>query len=80
MSSIQGMDRLLARLSGLEQIGRGPGVNRGITEACRDVVEEAAKKNCPVDTGNLQGSITSETPGPNDDPVGIVGTNTDYAP
>lgn len=79
MSSIQGMDRLLARLSKLEQIGRGPGVKDGITQACR-IVEKAAVKNCPVDTGNLQQSITSETPGPSDDPVGIVGTNTDYAP
>ena len=79
MSSIQGMDRLLARLSKLEQIGRGPGVKDGITQACR-IVEDAAVDNCPYDTYNLAESITSETPGANDDPVGIVGTNTDYAP
>lgn len=36
--------------------------------------------NCPVDTGELQQSIKSETPGPNDEPVGIVGTNKEYGP
>ena len=79
MSQVQGMDRLLARLSVLGNIANGPGLRNGIAKACR-VVERAAVENCPVDTGNLQQSITSETPGPNDDPVGIVGTNTDYAP
>lgn len=77
MSDIQGMDKLMRRL---ERIQRGEGLRRGITRACREVVEKAAVGNCPVDTGELQRSITSETPGPGDEPVGIVGTNKEYAP
>ena len=55
------------------------GINEGIAKACR-LVEAAAVGNCPVDTGELQQSITSETPGPTDEPIGIVGTNKEYAP
>ena len=74
--AIEGMDKLLARLARVE---RGEGLRRGIGKACR-VVEAAAAGNCPVYTGNLQGSITSETPGASDPPVGVVGTNDKYAP
>lgn len=73
---IKGMDKLMATLSRIE---RGAGLRQGIGKACR-VVEAAAVDNCPVDTGELQQSIKSETPGPADDPVGIVGTNKEYAP
>lgn len=76
MSEIQGMDKLMRRL---ERMKRGAGLRQGIGKACR-VVEKAAVGNCPVDTGELQRSITAETPGPNDEPVGIVGTNKEYGP
>lgn len=74
--AIEGMDRLMATLSRIEQ---GAGLRQGIGKACK-VVEAAAVDNCPVDTGELQQSVKSETPGPNDEPVGIVGTNKEYAP
>ena len=45
------MDRLLSRLRRIE---RGAGLREGIGRACREVVERAAVRNCPVDTGNLQ--------------------------
>lgn len=77
MVTITGMDSLLATL---DRMQRGAGLRQGITRACREVVEKAAVGNCPVDTGELQRSITSETPGPNDPPIGIVGTNKEYAP
>ncbi len=73
---IEGLDRLLARL---DRMQKGAGLRQGIGKACR-VVEAAAVGNCPVDTGELQQSITSETPGPSDPPVGVVGTNVEYAP
>ena len=38
-------------------------MRKGIGKACK-VVEDAAVDNCPVDTGELQQSIKSETPGP----------------
>ena len=74
--SVTGGKRLLAALN---RIQRGGGHRRGIGTACR-VVEKAAVGNCPVDTGNLQQSITAEPPGTMGDPVGIVGTNAEYAP
>ena len=74
--AIEGMDRLMATRSRIEQ---GAGLRQGIGKACK-VVEAAAVDNCPVDTGELQQSVKSETPGPNDEPVGIVGTNKEYAP
>lgn len=40
-------------------------------------VEGVAKRICPVDTGRLRASISSRVePGP----VGVVGTNVEYAP
>lgn len=73
---VEGMDKLLARL---DRIQKGAGLRQGIGKACR-VVEAAAVDNCPVDTGELQQSITSEPPGSGDEPVGIVGTNKEYGP
>lgn len=69
----------MKRLTRVSRIQNGAGLRDGIEEACR-VVEKAAERKCPVDTGELQRSIGSETPGPYDDPVGIVGTNKKYAP
>ena len=76
MSDIQGMDKLMRRL---ERMKRGAGLRKGIGKAC-ETVKNAAAENCPVDTAELKGSIKAETPGPNDEPVGIVGTNKEYGP
>ena len=73
---IKGMNNLMSTLSRIE---RGAGLRQGIGKACR-LVEAAAVDNCPVDTGELQQSIRSETPGPADEPVGVVGTNKEYSP
>lgn len=75
-ASIQGLDKLIKRL---ERMEKGEGVRRGVLKACR-VVEAAAVENCPVDTGELQQSIGVEKPLPGPNPVGIVGTNKEYAP
>lgn len=40
------------------------------------IVEADARERCPVDTGQLQASITSEVDGL----TGSVGTNVEYAP
>lgn len=42
------------------------------------LAENYAEKKCPVDTGNLRGSITHEVDA-GDDAV-YIGTNVDYAP
>lgn len=46
-----------------------------LKQACI-LVQDDAKRNCPVDTGRLQGSIQYEVK-END---GMVGTNVEYAP
>lgn len=51
-------------------------IKRAITKSCL-LVEEVAKKECPVDDGQLRQSITSEIVS---DTEGAVGTNVFYAP
>ena len=51
------------------------GITRGLAKGGEIVVGEA-KANCPVDTGNLRASITSEASGNEC----AVGTNVEYAP
>lgn len=48
-------------------------------QACL-VVEGEARKNCPVDQGELRASITSETEVTSEEIVGRVGSNLEYAP
>lgn len=47
---------------------------RGL-ESCGLVAEGYAKRNCPVDTGRLRGSITHSVR----DKTAYIGTNTEYA-
>lgn len=44
------------------------------------VVEGEARKNCPVDQGPLKASITSETETTEEEVIGRVGSNLEYAP
>lgn len=44
------------------------------------VVESEAKRNCPVDMGQLRASIASEVKVTEDGITGYVGSNLDYAP
>ena len=43
-------------------------------------VESEARKNCPVDQGPLKASITSETEITEEEVIGRVGSNLEYAP
>lgn len=74
--SIDGLSNLQ---SIFDRLQRGKGLREGIGKACR-LVEAAAVDKCPVDTSELQQSIKAEPPRPNDPPIGIVGTNKEYAP
>lgn len=49
-------------------------LSEGVAGSCK-VVEADAKAMCPVDTGELRKSITSEVSGT----TGVVGTNKEYA-
>lgn len=57
----------------------GSKVEEGMKKACV-IVQDDAKRNCPVDTGRLQGSISHEVTHEGNDVVGIVGTDVEYAP
>ena len=65
------IDDLIIKLDGLANID----VESILQKACL-IVENDAKLKCPVDTGALRSSITSEVEGD----VGMVGTNVEYAP
>lgn len=71
MAEIINLDKLKLKLENLANLD----VSKALNRACL-VVENEAKRLCPVDTGDLRSSITHEVH--ND--VGIVGTNKEYAP
>ncbi len=50
-----------------------------LEKACL-MIEAAAKKNCPVDDGQLRQSIESEVKEENGKLVGYIGSNVEYAP
>ena len=50
-------------------------INKALVRSCL-LVEETAKEKCPVDTGTLKRSITTDIKGN----VGEVGTNLSYSP
>lgn len=71
--------RKIGRLQ--DALGKMPDlIAEELGNAVRDLVllvEEVAKRNCPVDTGNLRSSIT---PVIEHWAAGYVGTNVEYAP
>lgn len=69
---IRGLDKLIKKLDAIEQMKY---IDRALTKSCL-LVETDAKKNCPVDDGQLRQSITYEVKGNE----GAVGTNVEYAP
>lgn len=71
MAEIINLDKLNYKLENLANLN----ISKALNRACL-VVENEAKRLCPVDTGDLRSSITHEV---NND-VGIVGTNKEYAP
>lgn len=64
-------DRLTNKLEKIANID----LTQPLNECCI-LVENTAKELCPVDTGILRMSITHEV----DNNIGVVGTNTSYAP
>ena len=71
MAVILNLDRLLSKFDNLQDID----LTEPLTKACL-LVENDAKRKCPVDTGQLRASITHEVEGQ----TGIVGTNVEYGP
>jgi HK97 gp10 family phage protein len=71
MAVILNLDRLLSKFDNLSNAD----LTTPLTNACL-LVENEAKRKCPVDTGQLRQSITHKIEGN----VGVVGTNVEYAP
>ena len=71
MAQIENLDRLLKKLEKLDNID----LDEVLNKACI-LVENDAKKKCPVDKGQLRNSITHEVEGKE----AVIGTNTEYAP
>ena len=76
MAQIENLDKLLNKLENLKTIS----VEQAVNEACI-LVENDAKRRCPVDTGELRMSITHEIEETSENrTTGAVGTNLEYAP
>lgn len=76
MAYIENLDKLLTKLKNLKTVS----VEQAVNEACI-LVENDAKKRCPVDTGELRMSITHEIEETSENrTTGAVGTNLEYAP
>ena len=71
MAVVLNLDRLLSKFDNLQDID----LTAPLTQACL-LVENEAKRKCPVDTGQLRQSITHNV----EDNVGTIGTNVEYAP
>ena len=71
-AEIVNMEELIEKL---KMLGNPERLNSAIDKACL-LVETDAKRQCPVDDGQLRQSITHEV----EDKEGIVGTNVEYAP
>lgn len=77
MAKLQGLDELLAALSGLSgdiKTSCKKGLERGAKK-----VQKNAKLLTPVDTGNLRNSIKTKSESTQDGAEAQVFTNTEYA-
>ena len=71
MAEVINLEKLIGKLNKLSN----QQMDQALNKACI-LVENQAKENCPVDTGELRMSITHYVEGD----TGIVGTNKQYAP
>ena len=71
LSKIEGMTELLSKLDSVEVINLSKALNRASL-----VIENQARENAPIDTGELRRSISHEVQGNE----AVVGTNLFYAP
>ena len=74
---IMGIEELQAKLRNMS-LTMGPMIEKGMTDAVQNV-EGRSKELCPVITGTLRRSISSETKVMGNEIKGIVGANTEYA-
>ena len=78
-SSIEGVDNLNRRLDDLDTIFQSRAIERAVQRGCI-TVQAAAKLLCPVDSGELRNSIMTKVEVSNNNVIGKVYTNKEYAP
>lgn len=78
-SSIEGVDNLNRRLDDLDTIFQSRTIERAVQRGCM-TVQAAAKRLCPVDSGELRNSIMTKVEVSNNNVIGKVYTNKEYAP
>ena len=71
MAEVINLEKLIGKLNKLSN----QQMDQALNKACI-LVENQAKENCPVDTGELRMSITHYVEGD----TGVIGTNKQYAP
>ena len=71
MAEVINLEKLISKLNKLSD----QQMEQALNKACI-LVENQAKENCPVDTGELRMSITHYV----EEDTGVVGTNKQYAP
>lgn len=76
--AIDGLEELMSKLESM-QGNSLEALKKGVGRACARIQADA-KSNCPVDTGRLRASITTNVQTDGDTVIGIVGTNVEYAP
>jgi HK97 gp10 family phage protein len=74
--TVQGAERIIKRLENMKDTGE---IAQDMGKACA-LVEAAAKRKAPKDTGDLRRSITSKVEASDDEVRGIVYTPLEYAP
>lgn len=74
--TVQGAERIIKRLENMKDTGE---ISKDMGKACA-LVEAAAKRKAPKDTGDLRRSITSKVEASDDEVKGIVYTPLEYAP
>lgn len=78
-SSIEGVDSLHQRLDNLDAIFRSRAIERTVQQGCM-IVQAEAVQLCPVDGGELRNSIMTKVEVSNNNVIGKVYTNKEYAP
>lgn len=71
------IEELQAKLRNMS-LTMGPAIEKGMADATMNI-EGRSKELCPVITGTLRRSISSETKVTGNEVKGIVGANTEYA-
>lgn len=78
-SNIVGVESLLNKIDTIDKLFVSNIIEQAVQRGCI-TVQSAAKRLCPVDTGELRNSIFTKVEKNKDDIIGKIYTNKEYAP